>query len=58
VFAGVEAGVRCDFGLLEVGAAYVGRWQSMDQSNPENGLVAFAYHSDFQGLLVSFGVRF
>ena len=57
-FAGVEAGTRLLLGSVELSLAYVGRWQSMDQSDPENGMVALGYDANFQGLLFGVGVVF
>jgi hypothetical protein len=57
-FFGVELGTRLHLGRFEVGAAYVGRWQSMDESDEEDGLVVFGYDADFQGLMVTFGAVF
>ncbi len=57
-FSGIEAGTRLTLGVAELGIAYVGRWQTMDESDPEAGLVALGYDADFQGLLLTFAVRF
>jgi hypothetical protein len=57
-FAGVELGTRLALGKVELGLAYVGRWQSADESDPEGGFVAPGYDVDYQGLLFTFGVVF
>jgi hypothetical protein len=57
-FWAAEIGTRFTFHTVELGFAYVGRWQTMDQSDPQGGLVALGYNSDFQGLLVTFAVLF
>lgn len=55
---GLELGTRFRTGPMEVGLAYVGRFQSMAESDPEDGLVALGYDADFQGLLFTVGVVF
>lgn len=55
---GVEAGTRLRTGPFELGVAYVARWQTMEESDPENSLVVLGYDTTFQGLLVSCAVRF
>jgi hypothetical protein len=50
---GAEVGTRFRAGPLELGVAYVSRWQSMDESDPENGSVVLGYDSEFHGLLIS-----
>jgi hypothetical protein len=57
-YAGVELGTRLTLGKIELGLAYVGRWQSMDESDPEGGNVAFGYDSEYQGALFTFGIVF
>lgn len=59
-FSGLEVGTRLTLGAIELGVAYLGRFQTMDESDPEGfpSLVAFGYDADFQGLLLTFGVRF
>lgn len=57
-FAGLEAGTRLSFGKVELSLAYVGRWQSMDESDVENGMVALGYDASFQGLFFGVGVVF
>lgn len=57
-FFGLELGTRLRLANFEVGVAYLGRWQSMDESDEENGLVALGYDAQFQGLMVSVGVVF
>ena len=57
-FLGLELGTRLQLSAFELGIAYVGRWQSMDESDDENGLVALGYDAQFQGLLVTVGVVF
>ena len=62
VFSAIEAGTRFRFGFAELGIAYLGRLQAMDESDVEffagNPQVALGYDSDFQGLLLSFAARF
>jgi hypothetical protein len=57
-FFGLELGTRLRFGAFELGFAYIGRWQSMDDSDPEGGLIAVGYDADYQGGLISFGIVF
>ena len=57
-FAGLELGTRLLLGPIELGLSYVGRWQSMDESDPEGGFVVLPYDSNFQGLLFGFAVVF
>lgn len=57
-FLGLELGTRLQLSAFEIGIAYLGRWQSMDESDDENGLVALGYDAQFQGLLVTVGVVF
>ena len=57
-FFGLEFGTRLQLSAFELGLAYIGRWQSMDESDPENGLVAFGYDAQFQGLMLTLGVVF
>ncbi len=57
-FAGVEIGTRLTFSKVEFGLAYVGRWQSADESDPEGGFVAPGYDTDYQGLLFTFALVF
>lgn len=57
-FLGVELGTKFRAGPAEIGFAYVGRFQSMDESDVESGQVAVGYDADFNGLLLTFGVVF
>lgn len=57
-FFGLELGTRVQFGPIELGLSYLGRWQSMDESDPEGGLVVLGYDADFQGLQFGFAVVF
>lgn len=57
-FAGLELGTRLLIGPIELGLSYVGRWQSMDESDPEGGTVVLGYDADFQGAMFSFAVVF
>lgn len=57
-FAGLELGTRLQLGPIELGLSYVGRWQSMDESDPEGNEVVLGYDADFQGLMFSFAVVF
>ena len=57
-FVNVEAGVRARYAFGELGLAYIGRFQSMDRSDIENGSFVVGYDANFQGLLFTFGVVF
>lgn len=62
-FVGVEVGTRLEIGTFEVGAfevglAYVARFQRMERSDPEAGVTISPFDAQFQGVLVSFAVRF
>lgn len=57
-FAGVELGTRLTLGKVELGLAYVGRWQSADESDPEGGFVAPGYDVNYQGFLFTLGFVF
>jgi hypothetical protein len=57
-FLGLEAGMRMRFGRATLGAAYLGRWQSMDESEEEDGVFVLGYDADFHGLLLNFGITF
>ncbi|MCA8975543.1 MAG: hypothetical protein KDC98_12545 [Planctomycetes bacterium] len=57
-FVGVEFGTRLRVGPGEFGIGYVGRFQSMDESDVEAGQVVLAHDAAFSGLLVTFGVTF
>lgn len=57
-FFGLELGTRVLLGPVELGLSYVGRWQSMDESDEENGTVAFGYDAEFQGVMFNVGVVF
>lgn len=62
-FVGVEVGTRLDIGTweagtCEVGLAYVARFQRMERSDPEAGVTISPFDANFQGVLVSFAVRF
>jgi hypothetical protein len=56
--SGVEAGMRFRFGPVEIGAAYVGRWQWMDDSESEGNNFVFGYDADYHGFLFTMGARF
>ena len=58
LLAGVEAGMKLRFGPVEIGAAYVGRWQWMDESEPEGGQIVFGYDADYHGFMFTMGARF
>ena len=45
-------------GEVQIGAAYVGRWQWMDESEPEGGQVVFGYDADYHGFMFTMGARF
>jgi len=57
-FIGLELGTRFRVGPGELGIGYIGRFQSMDESDLEAGQFVFAHDSSFNGLLVTFGVTF
>lgn len=57
-FASLELGTRVLIGPIELGLSYVGRWQSMDESDPEGGTVVLGYDAEFQGGMFSFAVVF
>jgi hypothetical protein len=57
-FGGVEVGTRVAFSRFELGLAYVGRFQSMDESDPEGNQVVLGYDASFNGLLFTFAVTF
>lgn len=60
VFTGLEFGTRVYLGMCEVSAAFVGRWQSMDESDPDGSpaVVVPPYDASFTGLWLGFGVVF
>jgi hypothetical protein len=58
VFVGAELGTRLAFGMFEIGLAYVGRFQHMERSDPENGSSVASFDANFQGALLSFALRF
>ena len=45
-------------GPVELGLAFLGRYQSMDQSAAVGGQFVYGFDSGFHGLLLSAGVRF
>lgn len=55
---GAEIGTRLRGGPFEFGVAFVHRWQSMDESDVENGLVVLGYDAEFHGFLVTFSAVF
>lgn len=57
-FAGLELGTRLLLGPIELGLSYVGRWQSMDESDPEGVDVVLGYDAEFQGGMFSIAVVF
>ncbi len=57
-FVGLEAGTRLRAGPAEFGVGYVGRFQSMDESDVEAGQVVLGYDADFHGVLFTFGLVF
>ncbi len=57
-FGGVELGTRLTLNKIELGLAYVGRFQSMDESDPEGGFAVLGYDAAFNGLMFTFGVIF
>jgi hypothetical protein len=57
-FFGLELGTRLKLNKVELSLAYVGRWQSMDRSDPEGGARVLGYDADFQGLMIGVAVVF
>ena len=57
-FAGVEIGTRLRLSAFELGLAYIGRWQSMAESNDVNSFFAQGYDASFNGLLLTMGIEF
>lgn len=57
-FFGVEAGTHLRFGSAEFGVAYLGRWQSMDESDDEDNQFVLGYDANFQGLMLSLAFVF
>lgn len=57
-FAGLEFGTRFDFGPMDLTISAIGRWQSMAESDVEDGQVVLGYDSEFRGLMISFGATF
>jgi len=57
-YAGVELGTRLTVGPIELGLAFLGRFRSMDESDPENGLVVRGNDSDFRGGMFTCAVIF
>lgn len=60
VFTGLELGTRVYLGVCELSLAYVGRWQSMDESDPGDlgGPRQPGYDASFHGALLGFAVVF
>ena len=57
-FLGLEFGTRLLLNKVELSLAYVGRFQSTDDSDPENGLFVRGNDIAFQGLFFGVGVVF
>ncbi|MBL9077816.1 MAG: hypothetical protein JNL08_09945 [Planctomycetes bacterium] len=49
----LDVGTRLRGGPFELGLAFVNRWQSMDESDEEDGLVVLGYDTEFHGLLIT-----
>lgn len=58
MFLNLELGTRYSLGPVELGLAFLGRYQSMDQSAAVGGQFVYGFDSGFHGLLLSAGVRF
>lgn len=60
VFTGLELGTRVQLGLCELSLAYVGRWQSMDESDPDGTppLTVLPYDANFHGVMFGVAVVF
>lgn len=50
-YAGIEFGTRLHAGPVELGLAFLGRYRSMDESDPENGLVVLGNDTAFRGVV-------
>lgn len=57
-FVGLELGTRLRFSAFELSVSYVGRWQSMDESDVEDGFVALGYDAEWNGILIQVGAVF
>ena len=55
---GLEVGTRVAFGRFELGVSGLGRWQSMGESDPENGTTIAGYDTEFVGVMVRGGITF
>lgn len=55
---GLEVGTRVSFGRFELGLSGLGRWQSMGESDPENGTTIAGYDTEFVGVMVRGGITF
>ncbi|MBX3463932.1 MAG: hypothetical protein KF830_12240 [Planctomycetes bacterium] len=58
VSLGGEVGTRLRAGPVEFSLGFITRWQSMDDSDPENGLIVLGYDSVYYGGLFSCSVVF
>lgn len=60
VFTGLEFGSRLYVGLCELSLAFVGRWQSMDESDPDGdpAVTFLPYDASFTGVMFGFGLVF
>ena len=60
VFTGLEFGSRVRLGACELSLAFVGRWQSMDESDPDGNAAEtiLPYDASFTGLMFGFAVVF
>lgn len=57
-FVGLELGTRARFGIFEVGLSWIGRWQSMDESDVENGVSIRANDAKISIVMLQLGVAF
>lgn len=57
-YLGLEAGTRLHLGNVELGLSWLGRWQEMDESDEEDGIVVLGYDARFSGLMFTFAVNF
>jgi hypothetical protein len=59
-FTGLEFGSRVRLGVCELSLAFVGRWQSMDESDPDGSpaVTFLPYDASFTGVMFGFAVVF
>ena len=57
-FATIETGARMRFGNAQFGIAFIGRYNSMAESEIEGNSFVYGYDAEFEGLLLTAGVVF